>query len=204
MRIKVLLRICKPNVYQRFVTLFRGRFPHHLPLFYMGLRRLACFAFTTTVGQRRDYQIPQDKRDNKRVHYIPLSSATELSGHFAEHFNKEEDAIDRFLSIFKNATWGQCEIIATLRVSTISIAAFSECYSPRISWASVCVPFFSLLRNPCMAGSGVLNELRLSDLNIQFSVVVSKCPSLGYAHRPMLRIAPRLSEEAARMQYNLI
>ena len=55
-----------------------------------------------------------------------------------------------------------------------------------------------------MAGSGVLNELRLSDLNIQFSVVVSKCLSLGYAHRPMLRIAPRLSEEAARMQYNLI
>ena len=88
-------------VYQSFASVFRPCFPHCLPLFCMGLRRLACFAFTTTVGQRRDYQIPQDKRDNKRVHCIPLSSATELSGHFAEHFNKEEDAIDRFLSIFK-------------------------------------------------------------------------------------------------------
>lgn len=68
----------------------------------------------TKLQQYNFYQIPQDKRDNKRVHYIPLSSAIELSDLFAEHFSSEKDAIDLFLLQFKRATWEQCEIIATL------------------------------------------------------------------------------------------
>lgn len=68
----------------------------------------------TKLQQYNFYRIPQDTRDNKRVHYIPLSSAVELSGYFAEHFGNEKGAIDCFLNKFKKATWEQCEIIATL------------------------------------------------------------------------------------------
>ena len=68
----------------------------------------------TTLQQYHFYKIPQDNKDNRRVHYEPLSSAEELSDLFSANFVREKDSIDQFLSQFKKATWQQCEIVATL------------------------------------------------------------------------------------------
>lgn len=67
-----------------------------------------------TLQRYNFYKIPQDSQNNKRVHYIPLSSATDLSDYFHDHFASEENSINLFLDKFKNLAWEQCEIVATL------------------------------------------------------------------------------------------
>ncbi len=66
------------------------------------------------LSQMRFYQIQQDQKDNKRVHYTRLGCATELDSLFNAHFVNEKEVVDGLLSKFKNSTWDQCEIIATL------------------------------------------------------------------------------------------
>lgn len=66
------------------------------------------------LSQMQFYQIQQDKKDNKRVHYTRLECADELDSLFAANFVNEKEAVDGLLAKFKNSTWEQCEIIATL------------------------------------------------------------------------------------------
>ena len=56
-RIKVLLHICKPNVYQRFAMLFRFQFPRRLPSFCTVLRPPARFACAVAVSPCMTVQI---------------------------------------------------------------------------------------------------------------------------------------------------
>ena len=56
-RIKVLLHICKPNVYQRFATVFYALFPRRLPSFCMVLRPPARFACAVAVSPCMTVQI---------------------------------------------------------------------------------------------------------------------------------------------------
>lgn len=55
--IKVLLHICKPNVYQRFAAVFYALFPCRLPPFCMVLRPPACFACAVAVSPCMTVQI---------------------------------------------------------------------------------------------------------------------------------------------------
>lgn len=66
------------------------------------------------LSQMRFYQIEQDRRDNRRVHYTQLGSAPELDSLFNAHFANKKETIDQLLSNFKKLKWEQCEIIATL------------------------------------------------------------------------------------------
>lgn len=66
------------------------------------------------LSQMQFYQIQQDKKDNKRVHYTRLGCADELDSLFASNFTKEKDIVDGLLAKFKKSRWDQCEIIATL------------------------------------------------------------------------------------------
>ena len=54
---KVLLHICKPNVYQRFATVFYALFPRRLPSFCMVLRPPARFACAVAVSPCMTVQI---------------------------------------------------------------------------------------------------------------------------------------------------
>ena len=56
-RIKVLRHICKPNVYQRFATLFRLPSPHRLPSFCTVLHPPARFACAAAVSPCMTIQI---------------------------------------------------------------------------------------------------------------------------------------------------
>lgn len=66
------------------------------------------------LSQMQFYQIQQDKKDNRRVHYTRLGCTDELDSLFATHFANEKGVVDGLLAKFKNSTWDQCEIIATL------------------------------------------------------------------------------------------
>lgn len=66
------------------------------------------------LSQMQFYQIQQDKKDNKRVHYTRLGCADELDNLFTANFVNEKEAVNELLTKFKHSTWDQCEIIATL------------------------------------------------------------------------------------------
>lgn len=66
------------------------------------------------LSQMQFYQIQQDKKDNKRVHYTRLGCADELDSLFTTNFVNEKEAVNELLTKFKHSTWDQCEIIATL------------------------------------------------------------------------------------------
>lgn len=66
------------------------------------------------LSQMQFYQIQQDKKENKRVHYTRLGCADELDSLFTAHFVNEKEAVNELLTKFKHSTWDQCEIIATL------------------------------------------------------------------------------------------
>lgn len=66
------------------------------------------------LSQMQFYQIQQDKKDNKRVHYTRLGCADELDNLFTANFVNKKEAVNELLTKFKHSTWDQCEIIATL------------------------------------------------------------------------------------------
>lgn len=66
------------------------------------------------LQQYNFFRIPQNLTDNKRVYYIPISGAEMLNELFHKNFSQEYGRIDKFLSQFKQLSWEQCEIIATL------------------------------------------------------------------------------------------
>lgn len=68
----------------------------------------------STLQQYNFFKIPQNHQNNQRVHYIPLSAATDLCDLFSTCFAKEENSINHFLNLFRKAEWEQCEIVATL------------------------------------------------------------------------------------------
>ena len=60
------------------------------------------------------YRIPQEQTDNRRVYYVPLSYSESLDDLFKQNFRHEYGKIDAFLNVFRQLSWDQCEIIATL------------------------------------------------------------------------------------------
>lgn len=60
------------------------------------------------------FNIHQEKANNKRVHYKPLSASEELETLFVEHFPIVSKKVNDLLAKLKESTWEQCEIIATL------------------------------------------------------------------------------------------
>lgn len=68
----------------------------------------------STLELHRFYKIRQSNEKNHRVSYTALSYASELEDLYTENFSSESSELDEFLSKFKNSTWEQCEIVATL------------------------------------------------------------------------------------------
>jgi len=68
----------------------------------------------STLKRFRFYEITQLNRGNHKVNYTALSAATELDSLFIQNFESEYANIDGMLAKFKNSTWEQCEIVATL------------------------------------------------------------------------------------------
>jgi type I restriction enzyme S subunit len=66
------------------------------------------------LQQYNFYRIPQEQTDNRRVYYIPLSYSESLDDLFKQNFRHEYEKIDAFLNVFRQLSWDQCEIIATL------------------------------------------------------------------------------------------
>ena len=68
----------------------------------------------STLEHHRFYKIRQSNERNHRVSYTALSYASELEDLYKENFISESSELDELLSKFKNSTWEQCEIVATL------------------------------------------------------------------------------------------
>lgn len=68
----------------------------------------------STLKRFRFYDIQQSNIGNHKVNYTALSAAAELDSLFVQNFESEYVVIDGLLAKFKNSTWEQCEIVATL------------------------------------------------------------------------------------------
>lgn len=67
----------------------------------------------STLKRYKFYDIRKSKTSN-HVDYTALSAAPQLENMFAQNFPEESSAINDFLFKFKNSSWEQCEIVATL------------------------------------------------------------------------------------------
>lgn len=67
----------------------------------------------STLKRYKFYDI-RKSQTSSYVDYTALSAAPQLENMFVQNFAEESSTIDTFLSKFKNSSWEQCEIVATL------------------------------------------------------------------------------------------